>query len=278
MTPTIGDLFVYPVKSCRGFAASTWQVGPRGLLRDREWMIVGDAGDPLRFLTQRECPRLALIETALSAKALNLSAPGMGAIEIDYEQPGNSRDVIVWRDTVRATDQGDAVAGWLSAFTGRELRLVHFDPAVIRLCNREYAGESGAHTSFADGYPLLVIGSASLVDLNARLGNSGAAPMPMNRFRPNMVVNGLEAYDEDHLSTLNCGDVTLTLVKPCVRCQITTTDQATAEVGSEPLRTLAGYRNNARLGGVTFGINAIVTRGTGSTLAVGSSIEPTWAF
>ncbi|MEP7084850.1 MAG: MOSC N-terminal beta barrel domain-containing protein [Betaproteobacteria bacterium] len=278
MTPTIGGLFVYPVKSCRGFAAPAWQVGPRGLLRDREWMIVGDAGDPLRFLTQRECPRLALIETALLATALTLSAPGMGAIDIEYERHGNSRDVVVWRDQVCATDQGDAVAEWLSAFTGRGLRLVHFDPAVTRLCNREYAGDSGAHTGFADGYPLLVIGSASLDDLNARLRSSGATPLPMNRFRPNLVVNGLEAYDEDHLSTLDCGEVTFTLVKPCVRCQITTTDQATAEVGSEPLRTLAGYRNNARLGGVTFGINAIVTRGIGRTLAAGSSIEPTWAF
>ena len=278
MTPTIGGLFVYPVKSCRGFAAPTWQVGPRGLLRDREWMIVGSAGEPLRFVTQRECPRLALIETALCATALTLSAPGMSPLAIDYELGGSSREVVVWRDTVRAIDQGDAAAQWLSAFTGHGLRLVHFDPSVIRFCNREYAGDSGAHTGFADGYPLLVIGSASLADLNGRLCNGGAAPLPMNRFRPNLVIDGLEAYDEDHWSALTCGDVTFSLVKPCVRCQITTTDQATAEVGLEPLRTLAGYRNNARLGGVTFGVNAIVSRGTGSLLAVGSPLDPTWAF
>lgn len=278
MTPTIGGLFVYPVKSCKGIHAQSAQLVARGLLHDREWMIVGSDGDPARFLTQRECPRLALIETGLSATALSLRAPGMHPIEVDFEFAGTSRDVVVWRDTVRAIDQGDTVAQWLSAFTGRALRLVRFDPDCIRLCNREFAGDSGAHTGFADGYPLLVIGSASLEDLNGRLGQRGATALPMNRFRPNLVVDGLEAYDEDHLATLTCGELTLRLVKPCVRCQITTTDQASAEVGPEPLRTLAGYRNNARLGGVTFGMNAIVVRGAGTTLAVGSSLEPEWAF
>lgn len=278
MTPTIAGLFVYPVKSCKGLSAHSAQLSPRGLLRDREWMIVGSGGDPARFITQRECPRLALIETGLGESALTLSAPGMAPIAVDYGLAGERRDVVVWRDTVRAVDQGDAVANWLSTFVGSSVRLVRFDSDFIRLCNREYAGESGAHTGFADGYPLLVIGSASLDDLNGRLQKRGAGALPMNRFRPNLVIDGLEAYDEDHLASLTCGSVTIRLVKPCVRCQITTTDQASAEVGTEPLRTLAGYRNHARLGGVTFGMNAIVASGTGSTLTVGADVLPEWAF
>lgn len=278
MTPTIAGLFVYPVKSCKGLYAHSAQLGARGLTHDREWMIVGSGSERAQFLTQRECPRLALIETGLAESALTLSAPGMAPIAVDYDLAGKSRDVVVWRDTVRAVDQGDMVANWLSTFIGSDVRLVRFDSDCIRLCNREYAGESGAHTGFADGYPLLVIGGASLDDLNGRLQKRGAGALPMNRFRPNLVIDGLEAYDEDHLASLTCGSVTIRLVKPCVRCQITTTDQASAEVGTEPLRTLAGYRNNARLGGVTFGMNAIVVGGSGSALTVGAEVRAEWAF
>lgn len=278
MTPTISGLYVYPVKSCKGLYAHTAQLTPRGLLHDREWMIVEANGDPARFVTQREYPRLALVGTGLSASALILSAPGMEILAVDHGLESAGRDVVVWRDTVRATDQGDVAADWFSAFLGKDVRLVRFDPDVRRLCNPQYAGDTGAHTGFADGYPLLVIGSASLDDLNGRLHARGIGALPMNRFRPNLVVDGLEAYDEDHLATLACGDAILQLVKPCVRCQITTTDQASAHVGSEPLRTLAGYRHNPRFGGVTFGMNAIVTGGAGSALTVGSAAHVEWAF
>ena len=202
----------------------------------------------------------------------------MEILAVDYDLEGAGRDVVVWRDTVHAIDQGDVAAGWLSAFLGKDVRLVRFDPDVRRMCNLQYAGDTGAHTGFADGYPLLVIGSASLDDLNARLQARGVGALPMNRFRPNLVICGLDAYDEDHLATLACGDATLQLVKPCVRCQITTTDQASALIGPEPLRTLAGYRHNPRFGGVTFGMNAIVTAGAGSALSVGSAAHVEWAF
>lgn len=278
MTPTISGLYIYPVKSCRGLYARTARLTPRGLLHDREWMIVEANSDPARFITQREYPRLALIETGLSASALTLSAPGMEILSVNCAFEGAGRDVIVWRDTVRALDQGPVAADWLSAFLGKDVRLVRFDPDVRRLCNPQYAGDAGAHTGFADGYPLLIVGSASLDDLNARLQVRGAVAMPMNRFRPNLVVGGLDAYDEDHLATLASGDAILRLVRPCVRCQITTTDQESAHVGSEPLRTLAGYRHNPRLGGVTFGMNAIVTAGAGTTLTVGSTAHVEWAF
>ena len=180
-------------------------------------MIVEAGGDPARFITQREYPRLALVETGLRESALTLSAPGMEILSVGYDREGAGRDVVVWRDTVRAIDQGDVAADWLSAFLGKAVRLVRFDPDVRRMCNPQYAGDTGAHTGFADGYPLLVIGSASLEDLNGRLQARGADALPMNRFRPNLVVDGLDAYDEDHLRTLACGDAILQLVKPCVR-------------------------------------------------------------
>jgi uncharacterized protein YcbX len=278
MTPTIGGLYVYPVKSCKGLYGRTAQLTPRGLLHDREWMIVEASSAPARFVTQREGSRLALIETGLSAAALTLIAPGMEMLWVDYDFEGPGRDVVVWRDTVRAIDQGAIAADWLSAFLGKDVRLVRFDRNVRRLCNREYAGDSGAHTGFADGYPLLVIGSASLDDLNRRLQARGTGALPMNRFRPNLVIDGLDAYDEDHLGTLACGAAILQLVKPCIRCQITATDQESTQVGAEPLRTLAGYRHNPRLGGITFGMNAIVTAGAGTSLAVDSDVHVEWAF
>jgi uncharacterized protein len=138
---------------------------------------------------------------------------------------------------------------------------VQFHPQQQRTCNAFYAGDSGAHTFFADGYPLLVTNEASLADLNGRIGRSAANALPMNRFRPNLVLRGLAAWDEDHVDEIAIGELRLKLVKPCVRCIITTTDQASgSRLSEEPLNTLARFRNNPDLGGVTFGWNAIVLR------------------
>ena len=233
------------------------------------------------FVTQREYPRLALVGTRLADEALMLSAPGATDLEIAFDTNGPRVSAVVWRDTVPAIDQGDPAAEWISAFVGAKLRIVRFDPAFHRLSNHIYAGDSGAHTAFADGYPLLVVGSASLSDLNERLRSRGADPLPMNRFRPNVVIDGFDAYDEDHLSTIDIGDgIRLRLVKPCVRCRITTTDQETAQVDvdNEPLATLASYRIDTRLDGVTFGINAIVERGAGTSIARGAAVSVEWNF
>jgi uncharacterized protein len=130
-----------------------------------------------------------------------------------------------------------------------------------RECNRLHAGDSGAHTFFADGYPLLVTNIASLADLNQRMQRNAINAMSMNRFRPNIVIDGLPAWDEDHIETISIGEVELKLVKPCVRCEVTTTDQASgARLSDEPLNTLARFRNNPDLGGVTFGWNAVVIK------------------
>ena len=278
-TPGIAGLCIYPVKGCRGVDISQASALVTGLasgpLCDREWMAVDRDG---RFVTQREYPRLALVQPGLSGAALQLTAPGVPALDIPLDVPGAPRDVVVWRSNVRGFDQGDAAAAWLSAFLRADARLVRFDPAKPRRCNPDYVGDSGAHTMYSDGYPILVIGQASLDDLNARLAAKGSPALPMNRFRPNVVVAGLPAYDEDHLDTLTCGDITLKIVKPCTRCQVTTTDQATGRVGIEPLPTLSTYRRNDALAAVTFGMNATVVAGAGRLLAVDAPATVTYRF
>jgi uncharacterized protein YcbX len=281
---TVAALSVYPVKGCRGMALSTARLAERGLVAatqsevagDREWMIVDGHG---RFVTQREHPRLALIETGLVAGALVLQAPGTTTLKVALaERRAPAREVVVWESRVRALDAGDEAAHWLSAVLGADVRLMRFDASGQRRCDPAYVGDSGAHTAFADGYPLLVIGEASLDDLNARLVAKGTAALPMNRFRPNIVLAGLDPYDEDHVDTVAMPGITLKLVKPCTRCVVTATDQATARVGAEPLATLGEYRMDTELEGVAFGMNAIVVRGSGQELSVGASADCTFAF
>lgn len=257
---TVDTLHLYPVKGCGGVALDAATVVTSGLVAhgvgDREWMVVTPDG---RFVTQRELPRLAQVRTAIAAGRLTLRAPHMRPLGVDVVA-GDVREVVVWRSSVRGIDAGDACARWLSDWLAHDVRLVRFDREMPRLCNPDYAGDSGAHTYFADGYPVLVANAASLDDLNARLEARGERALPMDRFRPNIVVGGLAPFAEDHIDTWTLGDVVLRAVKPCTRCQVTTTDQVTAEVGLEPLRTLGEYRMDARLDGITFGMNAIVVR------------------
>ena len=278
MSASVAGLFVYPVKSCRGIACQSAEVAVQGFAHDRAWMLVDPDESPMRFLTQRELPRLSLVRTTLDDDALMLEAPDAPPMRIPFELVGPSVRAVVWRSTVDAFDQGDDVARQLSASVGRRVRLVRFDMRTERPCNPEFAGDTGANTQFADGYPILVLGTASLAELNRRLALAGESPVPMNRFRPNLVIDGLEAHDEDHLAALRIGDVELRLVKPCTRCQITTTDQDTAAVGRQPLAVLGSYRNDSRFDGVTFGMNAIVTRGAGRTIALGDEISLDWRF
>lgn len=284
ITAALAALNVYPVKSCRGIAVTRARIGVRGLMLDspvsrvgdREWMIVDGAG---RFITQREVPGLALVDIVVVPDVLRLSMQGMSSIDVPLAaRRGATREVVVWQSSVPAHDEGPAVAAWLTAALGVEARLVRFDTTHERRCNPEFAGASGAHTAFADGYPLLVAGEASLADLNQRLVAKASTALPMNRFRPNIVLAGLPAYEEDHLDTVEVDDIVIKLVKPCTRCTTTTTDQATAIRGVEPLPTLAAYRHHDQLGGVTFGVNAIITSGAGSEIAVGSTTSCTYRF
>jgi uncharacterized protein len=271
----ITGLFVYPVKSCRGIELQASRLAERGLQHDREWMVV-DAQN--RFLTQRTHPRLAQIETALTGDALILSSSDRAPLQVPLALQGTRRTVTVWTYTGPALDQGREAAGWLSALLGEEVRLVRFDEDAQRPCDPEFAGESGAHTAFSDAYPALVIGEQSLADLNRRLEKNGHEALPINRFRPNIVVAGTEAFEEDYIDTLSVGTVRLKLVKPCTRCAITTTDQKTGKRGEEPLLTLASYRMDTRYDGITFGQNAIISAGVGQSLRVGDEFDVAWRF
>jgi uncharacterized protein YcbX len=274
---TVTALDLYPAKSCRGIPLESARVEPTGLavgtVRDREWMVVDARG---RFVTQRESPDLALVGWSLADGFVAMHVPGREPIVPSRE--GEARDVTVWHARVRGLDGGDEAAEALSGHLGKPVRLVRFDDRRPRPCNPDYAGDSGATTLFSDGYPVLVIGRASLDDLNERLAARGIGELPMNRFRPNLTVEGLDPYDEDHVDTLVAGPLALKLVKPCTRCEITTTDQASGERGIEPLRTLSTYRRDDRLAGVTFGMNAVVVAGAGSTLRVGEPMSARYRF
>jgi len=247
---TVSDLYFYPIKSCGGSSLDRAEVGPRGIEHDREFMVV-DAATGL-FLTQRELPRMALIRPRMTDGVLHLHAPGMPTLAVQPVRDGEARDVIVWRDRCRAVDQGAEVGGWLSEFLGTHCRLVRMAEAYVRHVDPTYAVTDRDQVGFADGYPFLLISQESLDDLNSRLPE----PLPMNRFRPNIVVAGGGApYLEDRWRRLRIGALTLHVVKACARCTITTTDQDTGVQGKEPLTALAKFRRAPR--GVLFGQNLI---------------------
>jgi uncharacterized protein YcbX len=269
--PTIQALNIYPVKSCRGIALQSSLVTPTGFQFDRQWMIVGEN---YRFVTQREEPRLALIETQLNADELTLRTAGMKTeLNVPLESDGARVQATCWRDICAAIDMGDAAAAWLTEFLGKPRRLVRFDPTHQRLSSAEWTGEVESTSQFADAFAWLLISQSSLDELNGRLPNA----LPMNRFRPNIVLDGAEPFAEDRIHELSTQKVRWRLVKPCIRCAITTTDQATAErTSDEPLRTLKTYRFNRELKGVMFGQNAILLHGNAETVRVGERLEVAW--
>jgi len=263
---TLAALFTYPVKSCRGTAHQSALLEEAGLAHDREWMFVTPGG---RFLTQREEPRLARVDAVVRHGRLSLSADGAGEVCVPLDFAGSPGEVTIWRDRVNALDQGHEPAAWISALLGRDARLVRIDPAARRRCDPAWTAGAEAHSRFPDGYPLLVVSRASLEDLNSRL----PAPLPMDRFRPNLVLDGLPPYGEDEVHEFTAQGIRLRAVKPCIRCSITTTDQSSGVVaGEEPLRTLKSCRWDAALHGVKFGQNTIVIDGAGARLEAGMSL------
>jgi uncharacterized protein YcbX len=277
---TLSALHVHPVKSCAGIAVDEALLVETGLDLDRAWMVVDERGE---MLTQRRLPRLALVQPTLRHGEMVLRAPGMLALHVRLDTVEAATRVRVWDDVVKAFDMGALAAQWFSDFLGQRLRLVRFDPEQQRLSDPQWTGELQAENAFADAFPLLVANTASLADLNRRLAARGAAAVTMQRFRPNLVLDGLQAYDEDHIDELSIetaeGPVRLRLVKPCTRCSIPNVDPATADTGSEPGATLAGYRADPRLqGGVTFGINAVIVEGVERTLRAGQPVHASLHF
>jgi uncharacterized protein YcbX len=264
----IASLHIYPVKSCRGIDLTRARMTPTGLEWDRRWMIV-DSGD--RFVTQRENSRLTMITTAISDSRLLLSADGHPTLTVDAHADGGTRSVTIWKDKCLGIDAGDEAAAWLSNVLRDKLRLVRMDDRLPRLANPQYAGTRPQPVTFTDGYPVLLISRESLADLNRRL----PAPVPMNRFRPNVVIEGVDAYAEDAMTGFRSGAVVLRGVKLCTRCATTTTDQfaGTRDPQQQPLRTLKDYRHDHKLHGVVFGQNCVVAEGVGDVLAVGAPLS-----
>jgi uncharacterized protein YcbX len=245
----LAEIRVYPVKSLAGGTRLTAEVEPIGLRGDRRWMVVTPTG---QALTQREVPRMALVQASETPTGICLGAPGMAALHV-AEPCGVPRPVIIWRQAVVATDAGAMAAAWLTHYLGQPCALVYLADPAARPADPEYS-RAEDRVSFADGFPVLLTSAASLADLNARL----AAPIPMLRFRPNLVIEGTAAWNEDHWHIVRIGSTRFRVVKPCDRCVITTIDPATAARPDpeEPLRTLKTFRRDAR-GRVLFGQNLI---------------------
>lgn len=278
--PTLSDIIFYPVKSCAGISVPEALLTAAGLVvdgvGDREWMVIDQDG---QFLTQREHPRMALVTPAIKGGMLTLAAPGMAPHQVGLSRATVARPVRIWDDTMLAEDCGAASAAWISQAIGAPCRLVRFPGNARRLTSTRWTGGVAAPTRFADGYPVLVIGAASLADLNARLAAAGRPALPMNRFRPNLVIDGLDAFEEDYVEQFKLGDAVLKPVKPCPRCPIPSVDQATGVPGPDPLDILQAYRRKPQLDdAVCFGMNCIVTGGAGMRLTVGLDVEVTLAF
>lgn len=258
---TLQAMYRYPVKSLRGAAFEGLEVGDKGFLFDREWMVVDAQG---RFLTQRQQPRMCLVDTDLSADgALRLQAPGMPELQV-RDDHGEAVQVTVWHDSVGARRVDPLADAWLSEFLQQACRLVRFPAGGSRAVDADYAAQ-GDQVGFADGFPFLLISQASLDDLNGRLDQA----VEMLRFRPNLVVQGCTPYAEDEWRRIRIGDLTFRVVKPCSRCIIPTIDPATAERAAEPLRTLMSYRK--RDNRIYFGQNLI--QDSEGELRVGMPVE-----
>ncbi len=275
----IAALYVYPVKSCAGVALPEVALFDTGLDLDRAWMVVDEAGE---FVSQRELPRMALVQVQLRPHDLVLRAPGMLALHLAIDRVEAPTRVRVWDDELPAYDMGPVAAQWFSDFLGQRLRLVRFDPEQRRLSSLQWTGGIEAPNQFSDGYPLLVLSQASLDGLNQRLQAQGRAPVSMARFRPNIVLDGLAAHEEDRLGPLLIdGDpaVWLQAVKPCPRCPIPDIDPATGVPDGAVGDVLQAYRSLPAVGGaVAFGMNTIVRAGEGAVLRVGQTVRAGWRF
>lgn len=280
VTARIAQLYLYPIKSCAGIAVQQALLLPTGLEWDRAWMVVDSSGE---FVSQRELPRMALIRPQLRHSDLLLRAPGMLALHLALDAVDAPRRVRVWDDSVKAYDMGDLAAQWFSDFLGRPLRLVRFDPEQQRRCDLRWSNPDTAYTQFADSYPLLVLSQSALDEFNQKRAAQGHPSVGMERFRPNLVLEGLVAHDEDQLQVLRLGEegqaVTLRLVKPCARCSIPDVDPATAATATDVADLLQSYRQDARVNhAVTFGMHTIVLGEAEALLRVGDPVLGQYAF
>jgi uncharacterized protein YcbX len=248
----VTDIFIYSVKSLGGIRLAEAEVTERGLRLDRRWMLVDETG---KFITQRDYPAMATLrvtESNVRGDAITIATPAGRILNVPWVQDGQTIEVTVFKSTMSAVLVGGEADEFLSAYLGIRCQLVYMPDTTRRQVSQKYA-EPHHITSFADGFPLLIANTASLDDLNRRM----ASPIPMDRFRANIIVEGAEAFAEDGWGTLQIGSAVFEAVKPCTRCIVTTIDQAIGQkTGKEPLKTLASFRNSEK--GVRFGENLIV--------------------
>jgi len=272
MNLRIAELNLFPVKGCRGVALKEATLSATGLevdgIGDREWVVVDEEGN---FVSQREYPKMALIETRLTPTSLLLKAPGMLLLDVPLDSEGDVVEVRVWNDRVSAVTQGEIAEAWLSSYLGVPARLMRFDYEGTRLAAHRYTGSVDAPFKFADAFPLLVTNTASLAELNGRLQRQGESPATMSRFRPNIVLDGPPAFEEDYFKLLRTGGIAIRPVKPCARCSVPGVDPASGEHSPVLTDALAAFRATPE--GVMFGVNAIVVEGAGGTLRVGDAVE-----
>ena len=268
MPLTLSSIHIYPVKGLKGISLKAARCTDRGLKHDRRWMVVNREGT---FISQRSHPRMATVWTEIEGDKLVLSAPDVDSVELPLEiERDGSVNVTVWRSTVKAVHGPHHANAWLSEYLGEECSLVYMPESTTRNSDSKYAGPD-KRVSFADGYAYLVTTEASLADLNAKLLAKSHPALPMNRFRPNLVIAGAEPFEEDSWKRIRIGEVTIEGVKPCGRCQVTATDQSTGEVrGPEPLATLSGYHGSREFGAI-FGMNCVTVE-TG-TVRVGDILD-----
>lgn len=285
----ISQLFIYPVKSCAGLAVQEAILTETGLEFDRAWMVVDASGE---FLTQRELPRMALIQPKLRHYDMVLRAPGMLALHIALDEVEQPAQVRLWGEEVKAYDMGPIAAQWFTDFLGQPARLVRFDPDQKRLSSLDWTAGVEAQNAFNDGYPILLTSEASLQGLNDKLEAGGGKAVGMIRFRPNIVIGDapgaagtVAAHDEDRIDSLQVsteqGLLRLKPVKPCARCPIPDVDPQTAELDPVVGDTLRGYRQDARVKGApTFGMNVIVLNSPHEDhlLKVGQKVAANWLF
>lgn len=269
MVPRVAELWRHPVKSLRGMRVERVELDALGVRHDRRFLVVDREG---KFLTQRELPTMTLVRTVIDGETLLLRAEDASTVRVPLEpgEDGPSRDVVVWNDTVRAVEPSPEASALLTRVLGTECALVGFPPSSVREVPAEYAERArpGARVGFADAFPLLVANPASLADLERQSGTK----LAMERFRPNVVIEGWDAWAEDRSRAVRIGAITLHLVKPCSRCAITTIDPDTGARGPEPLRTMAETRRDPeRPSKVLFAMNAIHDRE--GTIAVGDPVE-----
>jgi uncharacterized protein len=267
----ITGLYVYPIKSCRGIAVDSVAVSATGLENDRRWMIVDLEG---KFVTQRELPKMACIIPELTEDGLQLRTDEDGEVLQPFSHRGQRSIVEIFGERLPAIAGDPKVDIWLNKVLNHDVRLVEFDDTALRLGGVQYPTRDDAPTTFVDNYGILAISESSLSDLRSKSGKD----IPMNRFRPNVVLDDLEPFQEDFISVLHSDAVSFRFVNPCTRCQMPSIDQATGEQSFDPVAVLSTYRYDDVLRGTKFGAYAAVQSGVGKSIRTGDALSVEWAF